>query len=163
VTKDAVVPTVNKNKPVIAQLKVNGNKQEKLNGVGLNGDPGLAEAVRQDKLGIGYNNIGFAYDANTKKPVEGIEIIPLDLNGNGNIDHEENFYATMDEIVEAIGSGKYPSPPARDLILVTKGKPRGLVNDFIKWTLTDGQQYIPEQGYIILPQNIINDGLKKVE
>ncbi|MBU4221066.1 MAG: substrate-binding domain-containing protein [Euryarchaeota archaeon] len=214
VTKDAVVPTANKNNPVIAQLKANGIKrdifekiyinetiktwgqatgtgttdkinaytrsdacgaaetwaaylgkyrQENLNGVGVNGDPGLAEAVRQDKIGIGYNNIGFAYDANTRKPVEGIEIIPLDLNGNGKIDQNESFYGTMDEIVEAIGAGKYPSPPARDLNLVTRGKPTGIVNDFIKWTLTDGQQYIPEQGYIILPQSTINDGLKKVE
>lgn len=214
ITKDAVVPTVNKNNPVLAQLKANGlkrevfekifinettktwgqatgtgvtdkinvytradsagaseswalylgkYKQENLKGVGVNGDSGLAEAVKQDKLGIGYNNIGFAYDANTKKPVEGIEIIPLDLNGNGKIDQEENFYGTLDEIVEAIGTGKYPSPPARDLNLVTKGKPTGIVNDFIKWTLTDGQKYIPEQGYVVLPKSIINDGLKKVE
>ena len=214
VTKDAVVPTVNKNNPVIAQLKANGikrevfekiyinetiktwgqatgtgvtdkinvytradsagaseswalylgkYKQENLKGVGVNGDSGLAEAVKQDRLGIGYNNIGFAYDANTRKPVEGIEIIPIDLNGNGNIDPEENFYGTMDEIVDAIGTGKYPSPPARDLNLVTKGKPTDIVNDFIKWTLTDGQQYIPEQGYIVLPASTITDGLKKVE
>ncbi len=215
VTKDAVVPTVNKNNPVLAQLKAKGIKRdifekifinetiktwghatgnagvtdkiniytrsdacgaaetwaaylgkykpENLKGVGVNGDPGVAQAVREDKLGIGYNNIGFAYDANTKKPVEGIDIIPLDLNGNGKVDPEENFYSTMDEIVEAIGTGKYPSPPARDLNLVTKGKPTGIVNDFIKWTLTDGQQYIPEQGYIVLPASIITDGLKKVE
>ncbi|MDW7727476.1 MAG: substrate-binding domain-containing protein [Candidatus Methanoperedens sp.] len=214
VTKDAVVPTVNKNNPVLSELKANGLKrdvfemiyinetittwgqatgtgvtdrinvytrsdaagapetwvkylgnyhQEDLRGVGVNADPGLAEAVRQDKLGIGYNNINFAYDPNTRKPVEGIEIIPIDLNGNGNIDPDENFYGTLDEIVEAIGTGKYPSPPARDLNLVTKGKPSGIVQDFIKWTLTEGQQYIPEQGYIILPLSVINEGLKKVE
>ncbi len=214
ITKDAVVPTVNKNNPVIAQLKANGIKrevfekiyinetiktwgqatgtgaadkinvytrsdaagapetwalylgkynQEKLKGVGVNGDPGVAQAVREDKLGIGYNNIGFAYDANTKKPVEGLEIIPLDLNGNDKIDPEENFYGTLDEIVEAIGTGKYPSPPARDLNLVTRGKPTGIANDFIKWALTDGQKYIPEQGFIVLPDSIIADGLKKVE
>jgi phosphate transport system substrate-binding protein len=138
-------------------------KQENLNGVLVNGDSGLAEAVKQDNLGIGYNNIGFAYDANTRKPVEGIEIIPLDLNGNGNIDQNESFYGTLDEIVEAIGTNKYPSPPARDLNLVTKGKPEGIVNDFIKWTLNDGQKYIPEQGYVALPTSVIADGLKKVE
>jgi phosphate transport system substrate-binding protein len=69
----------------------------------------------------------------------------------------------MDEIVAAIGTNKYPSPPARDLNLVTKGKPTGLVNDFIKWTLTDGQKYIPEQGYVVLPGSTIDDGLRKVE
>jgi phosphate transport system substrate-binding protein len=214
ITKDAVVPTANKNNPAIAQLKANGlkrevfekifinetiktwgqatgtgvtdkinvytrsdsagaaeswalymgnYKQENIKGVAVNGDSGLAEAVKQDNLAIGFNNIGFAYDANTKKPVEGLEIIPLDINGNGKIDENESFYGTMDAIVEAIGTNKYPSPPARDLNLVTNGKPTGLVNDFIKWTLTDGQKYIPEQGYVVLPSSTITAGLKKVE
>ncbi|QLC49393.1 substrate-binding domain-containing protein [Methanolobus zinderi] len=138
-------------------------KQEDLKGVGVNGDPGLAEAVRQDKLGIGYNNINFAYDPNTRKPVEGIEIIPLDLNGNGKIDTDEDFYGTLDELVEAIGNDQFPSPPARDLNLVTKGKPTGIVDDFIKWTLTDGQKFISESGYIVLPQDQINEGIEKVD
>ncbi|MCQ6963736.1 phosphate ABC transporter substrate-binding protein [Methanolobus chelungpuianus] len=137
--------------------------QEELKGVGVNGDPGLAEAVRQDKLGIGYNNVNFAYNLNSRKPVEGIEIIPLDLNENGKIDPEENFYGTLDEIVEAIGNDKFPSPPARDLNLVTKGKPTGIEEDFIKWILTDGQKFIPESGYIVLPQDKINEGIEKVD
>jgi phosphate transport system substrate-binding protein len=144
-------------------LYLDNYKQEKLKGVGVNGDPGIAEAVRKDKLGIGYNNLNFAYDLNTRKPVEGIEIIPIDINGNGKIDPEENFYGTLDELTNAIGSGKYPEPPAKDLHFVTKGKPTGIVQDFIKWTLTDGQKYIPESGYVVLPQDKINDGLKKVE
>ena len=144
-------------------LYLGNYKQEKLKEVGVNGDPGIAEAVRKDKLGIGYNNINFAYDANTRKPVDGIEIIPIDINENGKIDPEENFYGTLDELANAIGTGKYPEPPAKDLHFVTKGKPAGIVQDFIKWTLTDGQKYIPEQGYVVLPQDNINDGLKKVE
>ena len=138
-------------------------KQEKLRGVGVNGDPGIAEAVRKDNLGIGYNNLNFAYDVITRKPVEGIEIIPIDINGNGKIDPEENFYGTLDELTNAIGSGKYPEPPAKDLNFVTKGKPTGIVQEFITWALTDGQKYIPESGYVVLPQAKINDGLKKVE
>lgn len=144
-------------------LYLGNYKQEKLKEVGVNGDPGIAEAVRKDKLGIGYNNINFAYDAITRKPVDGIEIIPIDVNGNGKIDPEENFYGTLDELANAIGTGKYPEPPAKDLHFVTKGKPAGIVQEFIKWTLTDGQKYIPEQGYVVLPQDNINDGLKKVE
>jgi len=129
----------------------------------VNGDPGIAEAVRKDNLGIGYNNLNFAYDINTRKPVEGIEIIPIDINGNGKIDPEENFYGTLDELANAIGSGKYPEPPAKDLHFVTKGKPTGSVQDFIKWTLTDGQKYIPDSGYVVLSNDKITEGLKKVE
>jgi hypothetical protein len=70
-----------------------GTAQEELRGIAVNADPGLAEAVRQDKLGVGYNNIGFAYDLTTGAPVTGLRVIPIDLNGNGAIDPDEDFYA----------------------------------------------------------------------
>ncbi|VVB89743.1 PBP superfamily domain protein [uncultured archaeon] len=144
-------------------LYLGNYRQDNLKGVGVNGDPGIAEAVRQDKLGIGYNNINFAYDVTTRKPVDGIEIIPIDLNGNGRINPEENFYGTLDELTGAIASGKYPEPPAKDLFYVTKGKPTGIVQDFVKWTLTDGQAFIPGSGYVTLSKEKIEAGLKKIE
>lgn len=142
-----------------------GNKkQEDIQGVGVYGDPGLAEAVRKDTLGIGYNNINYAYDANTKMQVEGIRIMPLDLNGNGKIDKDEDFYKTRDEIVAAINDGRYPSPPARELYLVCGGKPKNkIVIEFIKWALTDGQKYVPEAGYINLPESKLKEQIKKLE
>jgi phosphate transport system substrate-binding protein len=98
-----------------------GKKQEDLLGVGVFGDPGLAQAVKKDPLGIGFNNIGYAYDAITKKQVKGLRVVPLDLNSNGKVDAEENFYNSMNDLIAAIASGKYPSPPARELFFVTKG------------------------------------------
>lgn len=135
-----------------------GKKQEDLQGVGVYGDPGLALAVSRDPQSIGYNNIGYAYDAKTKKPNPGIRIVPLDLNGNGKIDQDENFYDTLDQLVSAIASNKYPSPPARDLYFVTSGKPtQKVLVEFIKWVLTDGQKYVHEAGYI----NLSKDKLEK--
>jgi phosphate transport system substrate-binding protein len=140
-----------------------GKKQEDLLGVGVFGDPGLATAVRNDPLGIGFNNIGYVYDQKTKKPNPGIRVLPLDLNNNGKIDADENFYATQDEIVNAIATGKYPSPPARDLYFVTSSKPvkKELV-EFIKWVLTDGQKFVIESGYIKLSDEKISNELKKI-
>ena len=97
--------------------------QEELKGTAVNGDPGVAEAVRQDKLSLGYNNVGFAYDPATGKPIEGLAVVPLDLNADGTISTDENFYATRDEFTAAVAAGKYPFPPARVLYLVTKGEP----------------------------------------
>jgi phosphate transport system substrate-binding protein len=129
-----------------------GRKQEDLLGSGVYGDPGLALAVKKDAIGIGFNNIGYAYDHTTKKQVSGITIVPIDLNNNGKIDPDENFYNTMDDIINAISKNKYPSPPARDLYFVTKGKPTDkLVAEFISWVLTDGQKFVRESGYIGLP------------
>jgi len=129
-----------------------GKKQEDLLGSCVFGDPGLALAVKKDPIGIGFNNIGYAYDHTTKKQVSGITIVPIDLNNNGKIDPDENFYTTMNDIIDAISKGKYPSPPARDLYFVTKGKPVNKATaQFIKWVLTDGQKYVRESGYIGLP------------
>ena len=139
-------------------------KQEDLHGVGVYGDPGLAEAVSNDNLGIGFNNINYAYDAKTKGQIKGIKVLPIDFNGNDLIDKEENFYNSRDEIVEAIATGRYLSPPARDLHFVSQGKPKKkVVAEFFKWVLTDGQKYVPEAGYINLTQEKIQEGLKKLE
>ncbi|RZN34460.1 MAG: phosphate ABC transporter substrate-binding protein [Methanophagales archaeon ANME-1-THS] len=138
------------------------NYQEDLLGVAVYGDPGLAEAVRKDQFGIGYNNLNYAYDAMTGEPVAGIRIIPIDLDENGLIEKEENFYGTKSELQQAIGRGDYPSPPARDLNLVTKGKPSGLTREFIAWCLTEGQQYVSETGYIPLPEEKLRAELEKI-
>jgi phosphate transport system substrate-binding protein len=214
VTKDAVVPTVNENNPVLKDIlsegvkretfvdiwitgkiknwgqvtdnettdtihvytrsdacgaaktwaKFLGKNQEDLLGVGVYGDPGLAEAVKKDVLGIGFNNINYVYDSKTKSEVELIKVLPIDLNGNGLIDKDEDFYNSRDKIVEAIAMGKYPSPPARPLHLVSQGRPkRKVVLEFIKWVLTDGQKYVPESGYINLTEEKIAEELKKLE
>ncbi len=66
--------------------------QESLQGIGVFGDPGIADAVKNDKFGIGFNNVIYAFDINTRKKFEGLEIIPIDLNNNGGvIDPDENF------------------------------------------------------------------------
>lgn len=214
VTKDAVVPTISANSPVIKDVLANGldreaavnifitgktktwgqalgtsskipvrvytrsdacgagetwakylgKKQEDLLGVGVFGDPGLAQAVTKDVSGIAYNNIGYAYDAKTKKLNPGIKVIPLDINNNGKVDADENFYNTMDELVNAIASGKYPSPPARDLYFVTSGKPvKKEVAEFIRWSLTEGQKYVLESGYINLSKEKLAAGLEKIK
>lgn len=141
-----------------------GKKQEDLLGVGVFGDPGLAQAVIKDPTGIAYNNVGYAYDAKTKQPNPGVKVIPLDINNNGKIDPDEDFYKTLDDLVNAIASGKYPSPPARDLYFVTSGKPvkKELV-EFIRWSLTDGQKYVFDSGYINLSKEKLAAGLEKVK
>lgn len=214
VAKDAVVPTINANNPVIADimniglsrqgaidlwlknsvktweqlLKINGNtalhlytrsdacgaaetwgawfgaKQEDLEGTAVYGDPGLAQAIQKDKLGIGYNNLSYAYDEKSRKLNPGIAIIPIDVNENGAIDPEESFYNTKDEIIAAIADGRYPSPPARELFLVTRGVPqKEVVIAFLEYVMTKGQEHNIPVGYINLPQNILDDGLKTLK
>jgi phosphate transport system substrate-binding protein len=214
VTKDAVVPVMNKNNPVSSDvLKVGINKstfsgifigenvtnwgmivnkpeirgkirvytrsdasgageiwakymgnytQNDLRGTGVSGDPGIAGAVKMDSLGIGYNNINFAYDPTTGKPVDGLAIVPLDLNENGKIDPNEDFYESREGLLHAIDTGKYPSPPSRELNIVAKNTFSGISRDFIHWILTDGQHYVQNNGYIPLPEESLQRELQKI-
>ncbi len=76
-----------------------GKKQEDLKGTAVFGDPGVASAVQKDPLGIGLNNLGYAYDDKTRKANAGLLVLPIDVNGNGKIDPEESFYTTKDEFM----------------------------------------------------------------
>jgi phosphate transport system substrate-binding protein len=142
---------------------LNGKKQEDIIGLGVNGDPGVADAVRRTPEGIGFNNLGFVYEMQTRKIYAGLEIIPIDLNGNGILDPDESFYETMDQVMKAINDGKYPSPPARDLYLVSGGKPSDkLVRTFLKWIMSDGQKFVTEAGYVMIKPKQITDELQKL-
>ena len=214
VAKDAVLPTINANNPVLADLKKKGltrqkfydifisgtvktwgqavgsgqkaeiqvftrsdacgaadmwakylknRNQEDLLGLGVNGDPGVADAVRRDPGGIGFNNMGFVFEMQSRKIYAGLAVIPIDLNENGVIDPGEDFYGDMDQVMKAINEGKYPSPPARDLYFVAGGKPKdALVCNFLKWILTDGQKYVDESGYVAIKPEQITTELQKL-
>lgn len=138
-----------------------GGVQEDLLGIGVYGDPGVLDAVIKDPLSIGYNNLNYAYDFSSGVPVEGAQVVPLDINGNGLGDPDE-VYQTKEAAVTAVNQGIYPSPPARDLYLVTQGQPSGLVKIFLTWVLTDGQQYVPEMGYVALSPDLLTLELEKM-
>ena len=127
-----------------------GGEQEDLLGTAVYGDPGLAEAVRADALGLGFNNLNYAFDPDSGQPVAGLCVLPLDVNGDGVLSADEDFYGSEADVLAAVGEGRYPSPPARDLHLLCKGAPTGVTAEFIRWILTDGQALAPEAGYVPL-------------
>ncbi len=213
VTKDAVIPTINTQNPVVATIQKRGltrdefkkiyitgeiknwnqisgietdqvinvftrsdacgaaetwaaylgGKQEDLQGIGIFGDPGLADAVVKDVKGIGFNNTIYLYDVKTGKKNAGIDVIPIDVNENGTIDAEEAFYDQFDQVLTAIAEGKYPSPPARELYFVAKGKPQKQATvDFLKWVVSKGQSYVPEAGYVPLTKARLDEEAAKL-
>ncbi len=65
---------------------------------------------------------------------KGVKLLPIDANKNGKADPEE-IYNTRDEAVRAIESGNYPA--VRKNYFFVKGKPQGIVKEFIEFTLSD--------------------------
>ena len=147
-----------------AAYLLQGGHQEDIKGVGVYGDPGLADAVAKDPLGIGFNNTGFVYNIQTGRKNAHLDVIPIDFNGDRKIENDENFYDNIDSVMHAIAIGKYPSPPARDLYFISKGKPTNpKVIAFLKWVLTDGQSFVKAAGYVPLDAKILKEQLAKLQ
>lgn len=139
-------------------------RQDNLKGVGMMGDPGIADAVKKDANGIGFNNPQYIFDMQSGNKISGLEILPLDVNNNAKADSVESFYTDLAAVENAVLKGNYPSPPVRDLYFVCKQKPTNqIILDYFKWVLTDGQQLIKNAGYVPLPDDIIQEQLKKLE
>ncbi|HZY46035.1 MAG TPA: phosphate ABC transporter substrate-binding protein, partial [Anaerolineae bacterium] len=130
--------------------------------IGVMGDPGILDAVAKDPLGIGYNNLGYAFDNVTGTSVPGTVVLPIDKNNNGKADTDETI-ETKQQAVSAVAAGKYPSPPARPLNLVTKGKPTSLTQVFIAWVLSDGQKFVDGAGFVPLAASEINSAQAKIK
>lgn len=122
---------------------IGNKKQEDLKGVGVYGDPGLVEAVKRDPLGVGYSNFGFVF-TREGTVAKGIRLVPIDSNGNGTADPEEVF-KDREAAIKAIEAGRYPA--TRKNYFFVKGKPQGLLKEFIKFVLSDeGTRIIDEVG-----------------
>lgn len=138
--------------------------QEDLKGIGIFGDPGLAQTIKDSPTAIGFNNINYVYDLKTKKTTPNIEVIPIDINKNGKIDPEESFYDNIDVLTEAVALGKYPSPPSRELLFVIqKNNNSKLIQEFIRFVLAKNQQgYLLENGYVPLTTEQRTEELEKL-
>lgn len=153
-TWDAVIGGTNK-KPVhvytrsdscgaaASWAKYLDKKQEDLKGIGIYGDPGLLDAAKKDPLGIGYSNFSYVF-TREGAVLKGVKVVPIDANENGKADPDE-IYETRDQAIAAIEAGKYPV--TRKNYFFVKGKPQGLVKEFIGFALSDeGTKIVDEVG-----------------
>ncbi len=139
-----------------------GKAQSDILGIGVNGEPALVDTAAKDPLGIGYSNLNSLFDMDSGALVAGVVVPPIDINANGQADAGES-YTTKEQAVRAVADGTYPTPPARFENLVTKGKPSGLVQAFMVWILTDGQQYLDQAGYVQLTADQQAASLAKIK
>lgn len=118
-------------------------KQEDLRGVGIYADPGILEAAKRDPVGIGYSNFSYVF-TREGTVVKGAKLVPIDSNENGIADPDE-IYESRDAAIKAIRSGRYPV--TRKNYFFVKGKPKGLIKEFIEFALSEeGTKIVDEAG-----------------
>ena len=96
--------------------------------------------------------IPIIYDEATRKPVDGLTVLPVDLNGNKKISDDEKFYDNLDNVLsrfESEGAGKIKNVPIEYLHLsVDRRHASTEAIEFLKWVNEHGQAHLHQFGYL---------------
>ncbi len=108
----------------------------------------LIKNIGNDKYSIGFCRLSGLIDYENHSIKEGLLIVPVDINGNGTLEHNENIYRCLNDFNRGVWIGKYPGSLCRNIHIVSTESPIA-VNEtgFIRWILSDGQGYISEAGF----------------
>ncbi len=123
----------------------------------VNGDDrALSNAVKNDVNGISYNNLGLIYNLKTRRVADSIAVIPIDLNGNGKIDADENIYATLDDVLNFLSASNNNTIPQDNVnIVINKNTISKNALNFLNWIITQGQQYNRSYGFFDLDKTVV--------
>lgn len=106
-------------------------------------------AMLLDTAGISFYPLPVVFDPETQKPVEGIKILPVDLNGNGKLDKNELIYDDPGRINEYLENTGNASIPALRISLTFNAElleyPE--MEKFIDWIRNDGRKINALLGY----------------
>ena len=105
-------------------------------------------SIQKDPYGIGFCRMVKIIDFENQKIAEQIRLLPLDRNGNGSIDFNENIYDDLNLFSRGVWIGKYPKSLFSNIYSISlkqSGNTAELA--FLKWVLTEGQVYLYNNGY----------------
>ena len=130
-----------------------GYEQKDLQGTTIAGaDAHLLKALLRDSIGVTYLPLPLIYDLETREPIKGVTVLPVDLNGNGKVNDEEKFYDNLDNVIdklETIEPSDVNNIPIANLHLsVDKATASAEAIDFLKWIQENGHSYLHDSGYL---------------
>ncbi|HDZ42184.1 MAG TPA: hypothetical protein ENH59_10990 [Bacteroidetes bacterium] len=114
----------------------------------VNDNSELIEHIKNDKYAIGFCRLSGIIDFEKHSIAEGVQIVPVDVNGNGILEHNENIYSCLNDFTRGVWIGKYPGSLCRNIHIVSSEAPVDVKEKgFISWVLSGGQAYISEAGF----------------
>ena len=121
----------------------------------VSGKPALVSGMEEmaDYLGRNPGAMGFCplAELNTwegKHQTAELILVPIDANGNGTLDHQEDIYRSAAQLVRGAWIGKYPRALSQTLFAVTR--PGALEEGelaFLDWLSLEGQERLAMKGY----------------
>ena len=130
-----------------------GYEQKDVQGKAIAGaDEHLLKAILRDSTGVSYLPLTLVYDRTSKKPVDGLAVLPVDLNGNGKVSEDEKIYDDLTNVIQQLeskGSKEINNIPVEYLHLsVSKVNATPEAIDFLRWVITNGEKDLHDFGYL---------------
>ncbi len=111
----------------------------------------MVAAIQKDPLALGFCRLTDILDYETQEISENLSLVPVDRNNNGKLDSNENIYNDLNTFTRGIWIGKFPKTLYSNIYTLANSKPVDETEQaFVKWLLTEGQQYIIPNGYVDL-------------
>jgi len=112
----------------------------------------ISTILRSNPEAILFCRLASITGENGARITEGINIIPIDVNANGQSDYFEQFYGDYNSFNRGVYIGKYPKELCSSIFCAAAKKPAaGAQADFVLWLLAGGQELIAEAGLTALP------------
>ncbi|HRY31597.1 MAG TPA: hypothetical protein P5531_01375 [Bacteroidales bacterium] len=132
-----------------------------LEGVSVVSSEDFSRLMAADPDAIGFCNLIQVYDPGSNGLSSGLSFLPIDKNGNGRLDYSENIYQDVVSFMRGLWIGKYPRILCENLYACSVTAPGSATGSaFMKWVLTEGQQYLGSEGYLEL---VATDRQQKLE
>lgn len=108
----------------------------------------LFKKIQNDKYAIGFCKLADIIKIEHQEIDKNLSFIPIDANGNDQIDYFENIYINSKAFTRGIWIGKYPRSLYSSIYAVANFQPKNQEElALLKWILTDGQQLLPSNGF----------------
>jgi glycine cleavage system H lipoate-binding protein/ABC-type phosphate transport system substrate-binding protein len=114
----------------------------------------IIRLVQNDKYAIGFCRLLDIEEPGQIEIIKNLKLLPIDKNGNGQIDYHEKIYGSLNDFKRGVWIGKYPRTLIRNIYSVSSAvQENEKVTDFLSWVVTDGQQFMESGGFSELTYN----------
>jgi ABC-type phosphate transport system substrate-binding protein len=119
----------------------------------------LNNAVRKDAKGISFNNLNYIFNTESRRLNDGIVLLPLDI---GKESVEVLNRQNLDEIITLLENKNIDLIPVEELAFVLPEEINPATLQFLKWTLTEGQEYVHTFGFLRLDAKTVARQQKQI-
>lgn len=143
------IPEKQSDKAYLAEYLQTGS--ENLHGIEVSGSTEMISRIISDRNAIGFCSLASIGSMQNNVEDEGICLVPIDMDGNGQLNHFEDIYTDYSTLAHGIYVGKFPRALYSRIYAVSSERPAAAAEMvFLEWLISGGQETLASAGMVKL-------------